>query len=162
MDDTGISSASLVSNPNTNTGEHVFLTAALAKSYPAVLSLSRSTKHKHLDLTDTHIDSSAQCISPISNHLFVIRMIRSGQHKILRVDSRTGATEPIMQFAAERKSSKVKYEPVAIAMLGSDTVLAAWRSSNARVIVRCHIIASGKWETISMDVADVYRQLAIN
>lgn len=162
MDDTGVSSASLVSNPDTNLGQHIFLTAALAKPYPAVLSLSRSPRHKYLDLTDTHIDSSAQCAFPTSNHLFVVRIIRSGQHKILRVDSRTGVTEPIMQFAAERKSSKVRYEPVAMAMMGSDTVLAAWKSGGTGLIVRRHTITAGKWEMESMDVANVYRQLALN
>lgn len=158
MDDKGISAAFFVSIQDTTPVQQIFLTLALTKPYPAILNLSQGAKYKHIDLPYTRIDGSAQCSS--SNHFVVFRMLQSLRHKIYRIDTRTGATEMITQFSAERKSSKVGYEPVAMAMRDCDTVLAAWKSGDAVVSVERYTLVSGKWTTTTMDVANVYRQLA--
>jgi hypothetical protein len=160
MDDKGISAAFFVSIQDTTPIQQIFLTLALTKPYPAILNLSRGVKYKHIDLPYTRIDGSAQCSSSSSNHFVVFRMLQSSRHKIYRIDTRTGATETITQFSAEHKSSKVGYEPVAMAMRDCDTVLAAWKSGDGAVSVERYTLVSGKWTTTTMDVANVYRQLA--
>ncbi|ORY18409.1 hypothetical protein BCR34DRAFT_554164 [Clohesyomyces aquaticus] len=157
-DDTGLSSISLVGHADSRLIQQVFLTAVLSKPYPSTLFVTPGSKSKHLDLPDARIDTAAQSQSDGSSHLFAVR---SGRHKIIRVDVRNGTAELVANFSADRKGiHQTKEDKMSLSMEGSDTVNCIWRTADEGLALKTSVLANGKWTCTTRELGGVFRQLS--
>ncbi|KAF2702784.1 hypothetical protein K504DRAFT_539343 [Pleomassaria siparia CBS 279.74] len=148
--DSGMTAISLIGSKG------VFLTAALSKPYPSILSTVPESRKPHIEITDTQFESEAQCL--LSSRVCAVQ---SGRNHVFLVDGEIGTSQKVADFSSERRGLHLRNHSMVIAVPHSEKVLAVWRTTDEKIMLYTSLLGkTGKWSTSPLDLGDVYRQAA--
>jgi hypothetical protein len=93
-----------------------------------------------------------------TSHYFAVR---SGPDKIVRVDGRSGNSEPVSNIAADCRGLNLRHhECVALGMPGPETIYALWRTADQGLMLKTFFLDRGRWVPAALELGSLYRQLA--
>lgn len=138
--------------------QKILLTAAVSRPYPSILSTAPSSGNRYLQVPDNCIINSAQSWMLGTSHYFALRC---GPNKIVRVDGRSGNSQPVSNIAADCRGINLRYhECVALGMPGKDTIYALWRTADQGLMLKTYLFDRGRWVSAAVELGTLYRQLA--
>ena len=147
--DTGITFVSLVDN------NQAFLTAALAKKYPSIISTSLAVNNKPLDIEDKRIDCASQCL--FSPNTFAVQ---SGRSQIFLVDSRNGTPQKVADLSSEMKGLRLHQDRMKVAVLNPETILVVWKTAKENVVLTtCFPGKEKSWDTETEELGPIFRHI---
>lgn len=121
----------------------------MTKSYASIITFSKETRNKHIDLKDKRIESSAQ--SPGGQIVF-----RSGKHKLFALEARNSRAHEVADFTSERSKLKINQEAMAIGMPNDGLVLAVWAGIDGGLTLKQVEVAGNSKEVRGLDLRDIY------
>jgi hypothetical protein len=158
-DSNGIASVHSIGVSDSPNAQKMFMAAAAMRPYPSIISTEHEGRNRSLAVPDTARDilNCAQSWVLGTSHYFAIR---TGPHKILRIDARTGREELVGNIAADSRGLDIRHECFALGMPGPDTVYALWKSGNDGLTLRTFKLRGTNWTADILELGGIYRQLA--
>ena len=149
-DDTGLTGIFYgLDNPADEDSARMFLTAAVSKSYAALLPLGSEGRNRHLDVKDKRVECAAQAAGGAV-------AFKSGRHQLCLLDRRFGQVRPLVDLAADRAKLKPRQEPMALGMPTDGLVLAVWAAADGGLALRQVELADDTVHVTGFDLRDVY------
>jgi hypothetical protein len=130
----------------------LFLSAVVSKSYASILTLSKDSRNKHLDLTESRIDCAAQASSGQI-------VFKSGRHKICTLDIRNGQVQQLADFSAERAKLKPQQEAMALGMPHEGMAIALWATADGGLTLKWIDLTGTASSIETKSLKDLYFQV---
>ena len=125
------------------------MTAAVTKSYVALLPLGSEGRNRHLDIKDKRVECASQ--SPGGHVVF-----KSGRHQLFLLDRRFAQPRLLVNLAADRAKLKPSQEPMALGMPSDGVVHAVWAGSDGGLTLKLIEVGDETVKVTGLDLRDVY------